>query len=48
MIPDKLKLLLITLCLLFSPVAYAREITIFDREGAAIALLFVVTLRCLA
>lgn len=37
MIPDKLKLLLITLCLLFSSVAYAREITLFDREGAAIA-----------
>lgn len=37
MIPDKLELLLITLCLLFSSVAYAREITLFDREGAAIA-----------
>lgn len=37
MLPKKLKLLLVAFCLLFSSFAYAREITLFNREGTAIA-----------
>jgi hypothetical protein len=37
MLPKELKLFLVVLCLLFSSLAQAREITLFDREGTPIA-----------
>ena len=37
MLPKELRLFLLVICLLFSSLAQAREITLFEREGTAIA-----------